>query len=765
MKKIRNRTPVEKSAKIMALLSMFLITIPCGLGAERPEDINPEYVEAVNVHNLPQNIPGDVEKWVDYMRLRSANTVSYRSNATDSRLQHHVEFQAIHNDSLHQTSLEACFYFQDGQDRVNVASSNENVKIIQHRELPDVHRLHDPLKRHYQGQIRAVNAVRVKYELPCFVLGIPELEFDHSYVSQKLDCGIEYAATLTEPRPGVLRYGYYNVKASAQILPSHYLYSNGNHFFLTRHISEEWISLNDGLVNNRTPVRYVMHTPYPLTLDSFQFINLSGEPATFPKKGLYVLAGNEWKLCEEGEGNVFRYKLLPTNNQVNQAAFPCVTLNFSNDTSLSDFLLDISNSVVLYPFVKSIKFPDGMLPTNKLSTFIGLLSLKGKLPNLNELCVGGRNLLEESRNLLALINNSPPETLRGRDAFDELFTRQRKQNILGVFLEGFDFSGRDTTAQKTILESVMIFTPYITNLTLKKCGSFIESYLPHLFQGQLLHANFQGCIGLPNNVANLIGGVNPGLESLDLSGTSINYIGTKEAPLVFPLLQKLVLNDCLSLCGAHLNAPNLGTLFLNEDRLLEHLTVLGTHLKQISCRNTRIKEESLYEIFKQTKQYIDLDLTGCSQLTLIGQRVFLSLNNENQKTAVLANENLMDSAARVLAVSKTLTSLNLSGNSIGGPGILAFCSNVFLTILKLDRNKIGNVGAQAVAELLRQNRMIQRLYLDHNLIEDEGAQAIAQVLGQNTTLMILDLTYNRISETLKSTLRTSKSQTLKGPDL
>ena len=758
MKQILNNTKVRKYTKLMILLATLLTTIPYGLGAERANEDNEEPQHSNPIVGPPT--PADVEGWIEYKRRWARDSYAFRPSAPNQRFPYHVDFQATPDNTNHRTRLVAHFYFQDGQRRIDISETNEHLKEIQHRELPEVHRFSNPLMRHYQGQIRSVNVVTRYYERPCFVLGIPGLEFIHSYVSQTLEAGREYNATLTEPDSQGLR-GYYQVLAPrTQILGSRYLYSDGSHLYLTRHISEEWNSLTDGLVNIRVPVKYVVHLGHRLTLGPCQFINLMPSPDEFPKQGLYLVEGNGLRLVEEDQDNNLRYRLLPTNNPANLAILPSITVEMDEDGSIGEYLLDISNSEPLLACVRTLKFPVGLFPTNTMETFVSLLSLKRRLPQLENLDVGGRNLMEEGRSLLALMNNCAPEALLGRNVLEELFNEQRNQNIVGVFFEGFDFALHDQARQKSILDSLMIFSKFIINLSLRNCTRLDESYVPQIFQGQLVHANLQGCSAVTNSVVDFIVGHNPNLLSLDLSGTAVNLFGEKGAPKLFPQLQTLVLNNCPSLSGVYLNAPLLATLRINDDRLLETVSVLGANLRHISCRNTRIKDESLFGIFDQTKQFIELDIAGCTQLTLTGQRIFLSLNDVNERTGLFTNAGLKDNAARVLSLSRTLTSLNFCGNNIGEQGILSFCANASLIDIDLSNNKIGTVGARAIAELLRRNRTVKTLYLKDNLIDDEGAHAIAQVLGQNTTLQLMDLTNNRISEGAKIQLKNSKSQIL-----
>ncbi|KJE95309.1 hypothetical protein CAOG_05771 [Capsaspora owczarzaki ATCC 30864] len=72
--------------------------------------------------------------------------------------------------------------------------------------------------------------------------------------------------------------------------------------------------------------------------------------------------------------------------------------------------------------------------------------------------------------------------------------------------------------------------------------------------------------------------------------------------------------------------------------------------------------------------------------------------------------------------------------------------NTTLIKLYLDRNQIGDVGAQAIAEALKVNTTLTTVYLYNNQIGDAGAQAIAEALKMNKKLTTLYLDQNFITE-------------------
>ncbi|CAF1010907.1 unnamed protein product [Adineta ricciae] len=117
--------------------------------------------------------------------------------------------------------------------------------------------------------------------------------------------------------------------------------------------------------------------------------------------------------------------------------------------------------------------------------------------------------------------------------------------------------------------------------------------------------------------------------------------------------------------------------------------------------------------------------------------------------------------------SKTLTTLNLSGNRIGAEGAqhiaYALRMNTTLTTLNLSGNRIGAEGAQHIADALRTNTTLTTLNLHQNGIGDEGAQHLADTLRTKTRLTTLNLSWNEIGDEgaqhLADTLRTNTTLT------
>ncbi|CAF0931303.1 unnamed protein product [Adineta steineri] len=87
-----------------------------------------------------------------------------------------------------------------------------------------------------------------------------------------------------------------------------------------------------------------------------------------------------------------------------------------------------------------------------------------------------------------------------------------------------------------------------------------------------------------------------------------------------------------------------------------------------------------------------------------------------------------------------------------------------LTTLNLQDNGLGHLGAQYLADALRNKTALTTLDFSSNNIGDEGAQHLGDALWNNTTLTTLNLASNKIgdegAQQLATLLRTSTVTTV-----
>jgi hypothetical protein len=95
--------------------------------------------------------------------------------------------------------------------------------------------------------------------------------------------------------------------------------------------------------------------------------------------------------------------------------------------------------------------------------------------------------------------------------------------------------------------------------------------------------------------------------------------------------------------------------------------------------------------------------------------------------------------------------IDLSFIEIGVDGVRAIAEalKVNSTLLKVyfHDNGIGSGGAQAIAEALRFNSVLREISLSNNWIGDEGAVAIAEAMEFNSSLQEIEIDDNRFEWT------------------
>ena len=97
-----------------------------------------------------------------------------------------------------------------------------------------------------------------------------------------------------------------------------------------------------------------------------------------------------------------------------------------------------------------------------------------------------------------------------------------------------------------------------------------------------------------------------------------------------------------------------------------------------------------------------------------------------------------------------VSKLALSRNNITERGATALAEmlkeNRMLQQLDVGHNSIGDGGATALAEMLKGNMMLQKLDISSNFIGDGGATVLAEMLKENRTLQQLDVSFNSIGD-------------------
>jgi len=112
----------------------------------------------------------------------------------------------------------------------------------------------------------------------------------------------------------------------------------------------------------------------------------------------------------------------------------------------------------------------------------------------------------------------------------------------------------------------------------------------------------------------------------------------------------------------------------------------------------------------------------------------------------LNNKHIGDEGAKVLAdalrTNTSLERLYLWNTGIGDDGAKALAavlaSNTHLKDISLGGNRIGDEGGKALAAALRTNTTLQLFYLGNNRIGKEAKQAMAKMFADNYCLTLID---------------------------
>ena len=155
-----------------------------------------------------------------------------------------------------------------------------------------------------------------------------------------------------------------------------------------------------------------------------------------------------------------------------------------------------------------------------------------------------------------------------------------------------------------------------------------------------------------------------------------------------------------------------------------------------------------------------IDMTGCNvhdecvEMLAGGVNFMSSEGLKNVRILYMTGNNITDRGATTLAEmlkeNRMLELLNVSSNSIGDGGATALAEmlkeNRMLDLLNVSSNSIGDGGATALAEMLKENRTLRKLNVSDNSIGDGGATALAEMLKENRTLRQLNVSNNSIGD-------------------
>ena len=203
-------------------------------------------------------------------------------------------------------------------------------------------------------------------------------------------------------------------------------------------------------------------------------------------------------------------------------------------------------------------------------------------------------------------------------------------------------------------------------------------------------------------------------------------------------------------------------------KLMAVLTTLDLSVNRIGDEGAKAIAEALKVIAVLTSVDLRVNSIGDDGAKAIAEA--LKVNAVLKNLSVAYNSNIVGVAAQQLAAAALgslslevlsgvpikelregkLTELNLISKGLGPTEgivlaeLIKFSAVVTTLVLGsfLFGNNIGDEGAKAIAEALKVNEVVTKLWLNNNKIGDDGAKAIAEALKVNAVLNKLYLQYN-----------------------
>ncbi len=303
-----------------------------------------------------------------------------------------------------------------------------------------------------------------------------------------------------------------------------------------------------------------------------------------------------------------------------------------------------------------------------------------------------------------------------------------------------------------------------TELSLRGCKKISLSTLRPFLSDELRFLDLRNCPNLKSDMMELIAKKCPSLEELYLSSTEIEVVAEQTRfgqtrPLRMPNLKTLHISRCKNLRMIKLESPCLVHFKAKDNPMLREadLEAVFPIIDGSPCKPRTVWRDINIDLLKKIlplfpstvfveNQYIYGILSDRLSESEI-QKIF-EPQNDCLTQLNLERNDIGDTGAQALAqvlAQTKITQLYLSWNSIGDAGAQALAQvlpQTQITQLDLGINKIGDAGAQALADVLPHTQ-ITELNLERNSIGEAGAQAIAQVL-KKTKITQLDLGNNNI---------------------
>ena len=176
-----------------------------------------------------------------------------------------------------------------------------------------------------------------------------------------------------------------------------------------------------------------------------------------------------------------------------------------------------------------------------------------------------------------------------------------------------------------------------------------------------------------------------------------------------------------------------------------------TPLKELDLKDTGVGEEDC----AQLALLIDLEVLDISDNSLSSNSVASIMEGQLQNSTIqklqmegshLSEENYVSLSSLLQKSVCQLRELHINECGIHGEGAIhlwtGLTNNHSLTTLVIDNNPIGDIGAAALGDMIRDNTVLEELYMQKCEITSQGFVQLAAGLISNTSLKTLWLSGN-----------------------
>jgi len=236
---------------------------------------------------------------------------------------------------------------------------------------------------------------------------------------------------------------------------------------------------------------------------------------------------------------------------------------------------------------------------------------------------------------------------------------------------------------------------------------------------------------------------------LDLTPTFLGKTSNCCPKIVDELIHLLLTNsfvEQLILCNCGIGDSEISSLstVFPDNTFIKILDLSRNHIGSIGVKNLK---DTL--ICTENVQILDMSRN------IIDDKSFSDLFRLPNLTCLNLEYNIisLEQVPISYPVSSSIVELFLGHNNIGHKGAIALAEilpSMDIKYLNLDYNKIGDIGASAIANATTLTPSLERLHLIYNNIDKIGMLAIAKMLTNSPFLLELNISYNKFDTSIDS---------------